>query len=374
MRLFIAASRSIARSIADALHRVPNTRQVTNDYIKIGDDVVTWCDCRLLELCGPAFYDSRWAKWDAGTLPIRVPYDKWQLTPRLVKKSLPPDPEAKKRLAAIEDLLKIASTVVNAGNPDSEGPFLIDELIDYFGYRGQVMRLMLDEKVPVSGESLETSMQDNSKYRNVHLSELCRSRANWLVGNNMSRAVTKLLAGDQLVSIGRIQTPMLGLIVRHCMEIESEPGTDKKYYTKRTLIREMQQFARCGAHDIDALKLRGFIEVDGATGQIKDTAWGRSLVLALPAQLTDVTVAAAWEGALGQVAAGTYSPEEFMRRIDIYVDKRLHEIKALSGKVTVCQGTPGPQSHQKKRFEPRARTTDKSATAQKEGSLAKPSC
>jgi DNA topoisomerase IA len=190
----------------------------------------------------------------------------------------------------------------------------------------------------------------------------------------MSRAATKLLAGDQLVSIGRIQTPMLGLIVHRCMEIESEPGTDKKYFTKRTLIQEMQRFARCGTHDIDTIKLRGFIEVDGKTGQIKDTALGRSLVMALPEQLLDVTVTAAWEDALGQVAAGTYSPEEFLRRIDIYVDKRLEEIKALSGKVTVCQGIQGPQSHQKKRFEPRARTADKSATAQKGGSLAKPSC
>jgi DNA topoisomerase IA len=364
VRLFIAASQSLALALLDALQFKD---QLSDDY-----DVVIYINGRLLHLCEPDFYDSRWAKWDASTLPIRVPYDKWQLAPKPDRKSMPPDPDEKKQLAAIEAWLKKASVVVNVGNPDSEGPFLIDEIIDYFGYRGQVFRL--DAKDLSSVEKIESSMLDNSKYRNVYLSEQCRARANWLVGNNLTRAVTKLLAGDQLISIGRIQTPMLGLIVRRCMEIESQTGAAKKYYTKRTLIREMQRFVRCGAHDIDALRLRGFIEVDGLTGQINDTPLGCSLVLALPIQLTDINVAAAWEDALEKIAAGDYSPEEFMRRIDIFIEKQLQEIKALSGKVTVCQCTPGLPSHPKTMSGPRARTADKSASARKEVSLAKPSC
>lgn len=364
MRLFITASQSLSLALSKAL-------PVGGDCC----DEVIWCDGRLLELCEPDFYDSRWAKWDVTTLPIKVPFEKWHLTPRLDKKTKLIDPYTKIQLEAIENSLKRVSMVVNVGNPNSEGPFLIDELIDHFGYRGQVMRLLLDAKDIVSVEKIEASMQNRSEYRNEYLAELCRSRANWLVGKNMSRAVTKLLARDQLISIGRIQTPMLALVVRHCIELENKTGTPEKPFTKRTLINEMRFFARCGVHDIDALKSKGFIELDGKTGQIKDTALGRSLILALPEQLTDTTVTMAWENALADVAKGDYPPEEFMRRIDIFVEKRLQEIKALAGKVaiSISQGTPEPQSHQEMRSSQHAHTANRSTAATRGRHVSKPS-
>ena len=127
----------------------------------------------------------------------------------------------KKRLATIEAFLKKASVVVTASNA---GQMLVAEVIDYFGYHGQVMRLLLKEKhlASVKKFAASMSMKNNAKCRNFYLEELCRSRANWLIGKNMSRAVTKLLAHDKLVPIGRIQTPMLALIVRRGMDIESE--------------------------------------------------------------------------------------------------------------------------------------------------------
>ena len=267
------------------------------------------------------------------------------------------------------------------GNADSEGPFLIDEIIDHFGFRGQVMRLLLDAKDPGSAETIlaaSISMQDRSEYQNEYLAELCRSRANWLVGVNMSRAVTKLLAHDQKTSIGRTQTPMLALVVRRCMAVENSevepPLQDQNYHTAQTLIREMRLYARCGTHDVVALRLGGFIEVDSLTGKIKDTDLGRSLVLALPGQLTDPAVLSAWEGVLSQVASGDYPPEEFMRRIDIFVSKQLEEIRALSGKVVISpQGAPEPRSHQKTRFLPLARTASKPTVSERDQHVAKPS-
>lgn len=368
MRLFIAASKSLVPPLSDAL---PSIRQGADVF-----DVVISCEGRLLELCTPDFYDSRWAKWDAATLPIKVPFEKWQLTPFWTKRPELATPETKKLLAEIEETLKKASAVVIVGNSDSEGPFLIDEIIDHFGFRGQVMRLLLDKKDPGSAETIlaaSISMQDRSEYQNEYLSELCRSRANWLVGANMSRAVTKLLAHDQKTSIGRIQTPMLALVVRRCMAISAAEPPIQDYHTAQTLVREMRLYARCGTHDVVALKLNGFIEVDSLMGRIKDTAFGRSLVLALPGQLTDPAVLAAWEGALSQVASGDYPPEEFMRRFDIFVGKRLDEIRALSGKVVISQGTPGPQSHQKTMSVPRARTVSKSAVSPRGQHASKPS-
>lgn len=369
MRLFIAASQSLVGPLSEAL---PSIRQGADVF-----DVVLSCDGRLLNLCPPDVYDSRWAKWDAATLPIKVPFEKWQLTPFWTKRPELATSWTKKLLVEIEEALKKASTVVIVGNSGSEGPFLIDEIIDYFGFRGQVMRLLLDAKDPGSVETIlaaSTSMQDRSEYQNEYLAELCRSRANWLVGVNMSRAVTKLLAHDQKTSIGRIQTPMLALVVRRCMAVENsevEPSIqNQNYHTAQTLIREMRLYARCGTHDVVALRLGGFIEVDSLTGKIKDTALGRSLVLALPGQLTDPAALSAWEGALSQVASGDYQPEEFMRRIDIFVSKQLEEIRALSGKVIISQGS---QSHQKTRSLPHAHTASKPTTSERDQHVAKPS-
>ena len=364
MRLFITTSHSHALALEKASTTI---QRGTDDH-----DVVILLNDRLLELCEPDFYDSRWAKWDVATLPIKVPFHKWQLTPRLNKKTKLIDPETKKQLELIGVSLKKASVVVNIGNPGSEGLFLVDELIEYFGYRGQVIRMLLDVKYLASAEKIELSIQDNSKYSNVYQAELCRSRAAWLIGKNMSRAVTKLLARDVLISIGRIQTPLLALVVRRCMAIESGVVMHHNYYTARSLLREMRIFARCGMHDIDALKAKEFIEFDHKTRHIKDTRLGRSLIQALPEQLTYATVAAAWENALGQVAAGNYPPEEFMRRIDIFVESRLQEIKALSGKVTISPGKSEHQSHQKTMSVPHARTADKSAASSRGQCVPKP--
>ena len=362
MRLFIVSNHSLALTIADVLQGI---REGADDHIEVGDDVVTWCDGHLLKLCEPDFYDSRWAKWDASTLPIKVPLERWQLTPQ-------DDPLVKKRLATIESFIKKASLVVTASN---QGQMRVAEVIDYFGYSGKVMRLRLRDRDLRSAKNFEASMSmiNDSKCRNLYLAELCRSRADWLVGKNMSRAVTKLLACDKLIPIGRIQTPMLALIVRRCIEIESATETRQEYYTERTLLREMQRFARCGSFDITALKARGYIKVYSRSDPIKDTALGRSLILALPEQLTDIAVAAAWEDVLDQIAAGDYAPEEFMRRIDIFVGKRLDEIKALSGKVVISPGTPGPQSHQKMSSLQRVHTANKSEASTMGRHVSKPS-
>lgn len=354
MRLFITVKRSTARDIASIL---PGTRQSYDSHINVGNDLITWCNGRLLELCEPDAYDSRWARWDAKTLPIRVPYDNWRLTPKLDKNTKQIDASTKKRLAAIKLLLEQASIVVNAEIENfSEGHILIDDVIDYFGYRGKIMRLRL-QKSSISIETIESSMQENSIFQHARHAELCRSRANWLIGKNMTRAVTKLLASDQIIPIGRIQTPMLSLIVHRCMVIENQAEEHQNYYTEQTLIREMLRYVRCGASDLESLKARGFINITG--GKIKDTPLGRATILALPTQLTDTSVASAWEKALNQIAAGDYQPEEFMRRLDIYVRKNLDEIKASAGIKFISPDSPMLPFHPNTKSEQLAHTSDK---------------
>jgi len=222
VRLFIAEKPSLAKAIAANL----GSRAGGGDgFIEVsGGDVVTWCFGHMLENLMPEDYDPKWSSWDMSTLPILV--STWRLKPRA---------NVKKQLAVIEKLLKKAKVVVNAGDPDREGQLLVDELLDYYGWKGQTMRLLLNATDSASVKKAIGSMRGNQEFQNLSNAALCRSRADWLVGMNLSRAATKSFGSDKLVSVGRVQTPTLGLVVRRDREIENfKPQT---FYTLKATVK-----------------------------------------------------------------------------------------------------------------------------------------
>ncbi|GAB2801398.1 DNA topoisomerase III [Halomonas shantousis] len=208
MRLIIAEKPSLARAIAAALPASPQRRE---GYLEAGEDCVTWCLGHLLEQAAPDAYDPRYKQWRLDHLPI-VP-DRWQLMPRT---------KARSQLAVIRRLLKSASSVVHAGDPDREGQLLVQEVIEHLGWRGSVMRLLIsDLNLPAVRKAL-SHLEDNHRYQPLYRAAEARSRADWLYGINLSRAwtLTGRQAGhDGVLSVGRVQTPVLGLIVRRDQEI-----------------------------------------------------------------------------------------------------------------------------------------------------------
>ncbi|WP_130835159.1 DNA topoisomerase III [[Erwinia] mediterraneensis] len=215
MRLFIAEKPSLGRAIADVL---PKPHRRGEGYIACGDDqVVTWCVGHLLEQAQPDSYDSRYARWSLADLPI-IP-DKWRLQPR---------PSVAKQLKVIEGLLKKASEIVHAGDPDREGQLLVDEVLDYLqlpaAKREKVQRCLINDLNPQAVERAVSRMRENREFIPLCVSALARARADWLYGINMTRAWTLLgrNAGyDGVLSVGRVQTPVLGLVVRRDEEIEN---------------------------------------------------------------------------------------------------------------------------------------------------------
>jgi DNA topoisomerase-3 len=197
VKLIVAEKPSVAKAIRDCL-------PAGSDY------AVTNCFGHLLELAQPHEYDQRWAKWNVADLPIRV--KTWRLNPKA---------DAKVQIGKIADLLKSASIVVNAGDPDREGQLLVDEVLEHLGWKGPTQRLLLNATDPASVKKALAKIEDNAKYRPVRDAAACRSQADWLIGMNMSRAVTKVLSDGALVSIGRVQTPTLALIVRRQREIDA---------------------------------------------------------------------------------------------------------------------------------------------------------
>ncbi|CAK9885149.1 MAG: DNA topoisomerase 3 [Candidatus Erwinia impunctatus] len=215
MRLFIAEKPSLARAIADVL---PKPHRRHNGYIVCGDKmVVTWCVGHLLEQAQPDSYDSRYARWTLSDLPI-VP-EKWRLQPR---------PSVAKQLNVIKTLLSSASEVIHAGDPDREGQLLVDEVLDYLelpaAQRQGVQRCLINDLNPQAVEKAISRLRENREFIPLCVSALARARADWLYGINMTRAYTILgrNAGyDGVLSVGRVQTPVLGLVVRRDEEIEN---------------------------------------------------------------------------------------------------------------------------------------------------------
>lgn len=202
MRLFIAPKRDVALSISVALG---GPSEPTGASFKFDDDVVTWLSGHLLRLANPQEYDERYETWSLDDLPM-----KWPI-------SYLPDERHQNQLAAVIGLAKEADELVNAGDPDSEGQRLVDEVIEYAGLDSKPMlRLLINDNNPMAILKASLSMRDNKDYRGLSLSALARSVCDQRYGFNLTRTYT-LLARQQgfigVLSVGRVQTPILGLIV-----------------------------------------------------------------------------------------------------------------------------------------------------------------
>ena len=210
MRLFIAENPSLGRAIAAELGVTQN-----NPTFQIcGSDTVTWCFGHILEQYDPQDYGDNLRTWRRRDLPI-VPAE-WKLRPKK---------EAYTQLQVINHLLSEASSVVHAGDPDREGQLLVDEVLEHFHYTGPVQRIWLASLDSRSIQKALSTLKDNSNYANLRNAARARSRADWLIGMNASRAMTifgrETGHTDGVLSLGRVQTPTLALVVQRDREIKA---------------------------------------------------------------------------------------------------------------------------------------------------------
>lgn len=213
MKLYIAEKPSLARAIADALPK-PLSKQ--EGYIRAANgDCVSWCVGHLLTQAEPDAYDPAYKKWRLEDLPI-VPVD-WRLLPKS---------NTKKQLSVLRQLIKTADTLVHAGDPDREGQLLVDEVIEFLNIpsakRASMQRCLINDLNPSAvGRALQ-QLRSNQDFAALSLSALARSRADWLYGINMTRAYTlqgRKVGYEGVLSVGRVQTPILGLVVKRDLAI-----------------------------------------------------------------------------------------------------------------------------------------------------------
>ena len=222
MILVIAEKPVLGKAIADAL---PGTAAMKNGCIYKDDYIVTWVFGHMLSLKEPEDYDIGYKSWNINSLPIF--FKDWQvkigkngnLNKGQISKS--------QRVNQIGSLLKQADEVIHAGDPDDEGQLLIDELLRWFNYKGIVKRLDTANTTLVAMKKALSHMTDNKPHEPYGWSAYARSVADLMVGINMSRLFS--CKNQTLLTIGRVQTPTLGLVVNRDLAIEGHHK--QKYYT-----------------------------------------------------------------------------------------------------------------------------------------------
>lgn len=234
MLLYIAEKPSLGRAIAAAL---PGPYQKGQGWIRCGQGseaaTVSWCIGHLLEPAEPASYNPAWKTWRQHDLPMYP--DKWQLTPK---------DSVRQQLNALESLIRKATTIVHAGDPDREGQLLVDEVIRYFGTRAPVKRILINDLTPSAVAKAIQQPRDNQEFRRLSHSALARQRADWLYGINLTRFYTlnyQQQGQKGVYSVGRVQTPVLGLVVERDNTIENfEP---KPYFRIEARFKAQEEEA-----------------------------------------------------------------------------------------------------------------------------------
>ncbi|MBV2205765.1 MAG: DNA topoisomerase III [Pseudomonas sp.] len=201
MRVFLCEKPSQGKDIA----RVLGASQRGSGCYSGAGTVVTWCIGHLIEAAQPEAYGEQYKRWSIELLPI-IP-ERWRVEPKAATAA---------QFKIVKQLVCQASELVIATDADREGEMIAREIIDLCGYRGPIQRLWLSALNDASIRKALSALKPSSETLPLYYSALARSRADWLIGMNLSRLFTLLgrQAGyDGVLSVGRVQTPTLALVV-----------------------------------------------------------------------------------------------------------------------------------------------------------------
>ena len=209
-KLIIAEKPSLARAIAAG---IGGNQQKDKTHIRAGEYIITWCFGHLLELKMPEDYNTSFKNWADRPIPF-IP-DRWEYRPAKDKSS---------QVSVIKKLSQSASVIINAGDPDREGSYLVDSLIRFIGFNGPVWRLLISDVNEKAVQKALSRMDRFNSTENLSRSAECRSKADWVYGLNLTTAYTlaaKKSGFNKVLSVGRVQTPVLGLLVKRKRDRDS---------------------------------------------------------------------------------------------------------------------------------------------------------
>lgn len=325
MRVVITEKPSVARDLA----RVLGARGKANGFIA-GDGLrIGWCFGHMGELVQPAHYDPAWRRWDADLLPMLPEHFEIQ-----VRKDAADQVKVLGKLLCDPD----TTEVINACDAGREGELIFRYLLQLTGADKPVRRLWVSSMTDKALREAWARMDAGSRYDNLADAARSRSEADWLVGLNATRAMTCLVrqaGGGQLLSVGRVQTPTLAMIVGRDAEIEAFEPED--YWQVRAGFQVGEDEA--GRFQATWFQQGGVDEktdTDGSSDEDDDRK-GPSADTRLPTLQAAQAVAAAAEGQTGTVASTT-------RKRKVEYPPLLHDLTSLQRRANQRYGLSAAQT------------------------------
>ena len=214
MKLIIAEKKELAEAIVAA---IPGDKKYNGNSITVGDYITCWIYGHILTHKEPEEVDPSLKKWTLESLPIYFP--KWDKKPLSNKIEL---------FNTVKELIcsNQVTEIIHAGDADSEGQYLVDEVLEYCSNKKPVKRLMVNDNTLGGVQKAFSKIDDNSKYISLGKSAEARAIADMIVGFSLSRFYS--IINNAKLSIGRVQTPTMALVVNRDNEIKNH--IKEKYY------------------------------------------------------------------------------------------------------------------------------------------------
>ena len=249
MIVCIAEKPSVARDIA----RIIGATSSRDGYMEGNGYQVTWTFGHLCTLKEPHDYTDQWKRWSLSALPM--------IPPRFGIKLIE-DEGIKKQFAIIERLMKQADGIINCGDAGQEGELIQRWVMQKAGAQCPVQRLWISSMTDDAIREGFQKLKDQKEYQPLYLAGLSRAIGDWILGMNATRLYTlKYGQNRQVLSIGRVQTPTLALIVNRQKEIDS--FKPEPYWVLATVYRDTTFTATKGRFDSKEEGEKAFEQIAG---------------------------------------------------------------------------------------------------------------
>ncbi len=273
MIVCIAEKPSVAKEIADIL----GARSRHDGYYEGNGYQVTWTFGHLCTLKEPHDYTPLWQRWSLGSLPM--------IPPRFGIKLIN-DKGIEKQFAVIERLMQAAEMIVNCGDAGQEGELIQRWVMQKAQAKCPVKRLWVSSLTEEAIREGFATLKDQSEYQPLYEAGLSRAIGDWLLGMNATRLYTlKYGKNRQVLSIGRVQTPTLALIVKRHLEIEN--FVPQPYWELKTVYRETTFSVTEGKYDSEEKGREALEKITGEPFTVTDVSAKKGTEL--PPRLYDLT-------------------------------------------------------------------------------------
>lgn len=225
MIVCIAEKPSVARDLAEIL----GAKQRKDGYIEGNGYQVTWTIGHLCSLKDPEDYNPNWKFWKLEDLPIIPP--KFDI-------KIKGDSGIHKQFKVIETLLQTASEVINCGDAGQEGELIQRWVLRACNYKGPLKRLWISSLTEEAIKEGFAKLRSASEFENLYYAGFSRAIGDWLLGMNGTRLYSSKFGKGQVLSVGRVQTPTLAMIVQRQKEINAFKS--EIYFDLKTKYRDVE--------------------------------------------------------------------------------------------------------------------------------------